>query len=68
MSNYEFLKEAKHRLSQDFHPLFDEAIAQYKIVSEHINKVSREFPYLNTYSWQRNENMKDETEGIQFKL
>jgi hypothetical protein len=56
----EFLKEAKARLSDDFHPLFDEAIAQYKIVSENLNKVSSEFPFLDTYSWQRNENMKDE--------
>lgn len=56
----EFLKGTKDRLSEDFHPFFDQAIAQYKIVSDNLNKVSREFPYQNTYSWQRNENMKDE--------
>ena len=61
LRNYavEFLKEAKAKLPSDIHELFDEAILHYTKVAENLDKISSSFPYKNTTSAQRENNIKD---------
>jgi hypothetical protein len=55
-----FLDEAKGKLDKSLSELFDEGIAQYKIVSENLSEVSETFPFINTSDEQKKANMKDE--------
>jgi hypothetical protein len=41
----EFLKEAKQRLDDDLHPLFDRAIPQYETVARSLKAVSDAYPF-----------------------
>lgn len=41
----EFLREARQRLQDGLHPLFDRAIAQYEIVARNLKAVSDAYPF-----------------------
>ena len=55
-----FLSQAKGQMDRSLSPLFDDAIAQYRDVSQNLNEVSETFPFMSTSDEQKNANMKDE--------
>jgi CubicO group peptidase (beta-lactamase class C family) len=55
----EFLEEAKAHLAPELSPLFDQAIQQYRLAAQNLEKMSQTFPH-NVPATQRAANLKDQ--------
>ena len=55
----QFLREAAERLGPKHRPLFDEAIAHYDTVAQHLKRVADLFPFMGTDDEAKTANVRD---------